>query len=81
MITLIEYDSASKPTGRICRLPNDTRDTLAALLPLYGCEKPLSCGQITLSAERFIFVYQSSMSTHPGVLVELADILSGADAC
>lgn len=69
MIALIEYDTASKPTGRLCRVPDITREQLADLLPLYGFTGKLDTNTGIMNgynAERWCFVYRSGMAWHPG---------------
>lgn len=79
MITLIEYDHTSKPTGRLCRLPDTTREHLTDLLSLYGFAGDYS--QYTGRMEGhhpmyWCFVYQGSMEFHAGIQVELYELLS-----
>lgn len=80
MITLIEYTTTdSKPTGRICRLPDTSREHLTDLLSLYGFTGDYS--QYTGRMEGYhplywCFVYQGSMGHHPGQPTELYELLS-----
>lgn len=69
MIALIEYTHDSKPTGRLCRVPDITREQLADLLPLYGFTGKLDTNTGIMNgynAERWCFVYRSGMAWHPG---------------
>lgn len=77
MITLIEYTADSKPTGRICRLPDVTRDELPDLLMLYGILATLDNGQLRgYHPANWCFVYKSSMTGTNGTEIELTELLS-----
>jgi hypothetical protein len=79
-IALIEYSTAtSKPTGRLCRIPDTTREQMHDLLTLYGFTGDY--GQYTGRLEAYhpmhwCFVYQSSMEWHPGEHVELYELIA-----
>lgn len=77
MITLIEYDADSKPTGRLCRLPDVTREELPDLLMLYGILATLDNGQLRgYHPANWCFVYRSFMTTTDGEVLDLAELLS-----
>jgi hypothetical protein len=80
MITLIEYTTSdSKPTGRICRIPDVNRQQLTDLLMLYGFTGEY--GEYTGRLEAYhpahwCFVYNGSMGHHPGEQVELYELIA-----
>lgn len=81
MITLMEYDRDSKPTGRLCKLPDISREQLADLLPLYGFTGKLDVHTGIMdgyNAARWCFVYRADMAwvLHGVTSVQLEEIIA-----
>lgn len=77
LITLMEYTRDSKPTGRLCKLADITREQLADLLPLYGFTGKLDVHTGIMdgyNADRWCFVYRADM--HGGDPVQLEEIIA-----
>lgn len=77
VITLMEYTRDSKPTGRLCKVPDITREQLADLLPLYGFTGKLDVHTGIMdgyNADRWCFVYRADM--HGGNPVQLEEIIA-----